>query len=72
VSVLGIIEAQRTRERFKHAVGDPAEVAALHTGVVGEADASEHRDFLSAEAGYAAVVPEHREPNLSGRESSLS
>ena len=54
VRSFGIVELQRTRERFEHRLGDPAQVAALEPGVVVGADSGEQRDFFAAQARHAS------------------
>ena len=49
----GVVELERAGERFEHAFGDAAQVAALEPGVVGDADAGEHGDLLAAQSGNA-------------------
>ena len=45
----GVVELQRAGERFEDAFGDAAEVAALQSGVVGNADAGQDRDLFAAQ-----------------------
>jgi hypothetical protein len=53
VRAFGVVELQRAGERFEHAFGDAADVAALQAGVVGNADAGQDRDLLAAQSGNA-------------------
>ena len=64
VRALGLVELQAARERFEHAFGDAAQVAALHLGVVVDADAGEHRRLFAAQAGDAAGVAEDGQAGL--------
>ena len=54
---LGLVELQGAGQRFQHALGDPAQVPALESGVVGDADAGEDRDLLAAQPRNAPVGP---------------
>jgi hypothetical protein len=54
VRALGVVELQRARQRFEHAVRRPGQVAALQARVVGDAHAGQHRDLLAAQARDAA------------------
>jgi hypothetical protein len=67
VRALGVVELQRPRQRFEHALRDTVHVAPLQAGVVGDADAGEHGDLLAAQPGHAAdaVVGQ---PDLVGRQ----
>src|ERR1700760_3076057 len=48
---LGLVEAQRTRDRFEDALGRAGQVAALHPVVVVDADAGEGGHLLATQAG---------------------
>ena len=67
---LRLVELQRARKRFQNAFGNPAEVPALESGVVGDADAGEDRDLLPAQARNTPGT-EGRQTNLVGRELRL-
>jgi NAD(P)-dependent dehydrogenase (short-subunit alcohol dehydrogenase family) len=60
VRALGLVELEAAGERFQHAFGDAAEVAALVLGVVVDADAGEHRGLLATQAGNPPRVAENR------------
>ena len=64
VCAFGFIEPEAAGEGIEHAVGDAAQVAAFHLGVVVDADAGEHRGFLAAQPGDAAGAAEDREAGL--------
>ena len=49
----GFVEHQRSSDRFEDAVGDSREVPTFESGVVVDAHASEHGDFLASETGNA-------------------
>ncbi|GAA1183092.1 hypothetical protein GCM10009654_45600 [Streptomyces hebeiensis] len=59
---------QRTGDRVEDALGRATELAALHTGVVLDAEAGEHRDFLSPQSFDAAVASDVGQPGLLGRD----
>ena len=64
VRALGVVELETAGERFEHALGDAAQVAALHLGVVVDADAGEHRGLFAAQSGDAAGVAEDGQAGL--------
>jgi len=68
VHALGLVEPEPTGERVEHAVGDAAQVAALHLRVVVDAHAGEHGGLLAAQARDAPRIAEHREPGLLRRD----
>ena len=68
VCAFGVVEAEAAGESIEHAIGDAAQVAAFHLGVVVDADSGEHRGFLAAQPGDAAGAAEDREAGLLRRE----
>jgi hypothetical protein len=56
VRPLGVVELKPAGERLEHALRDASQIAALHAGVVVDADAGEHRHFLPAQAGNAPLA----------------
>jgi len=56
VRAFGVVELERTSQRFQNDFGDAGRVAALEAGVVVDADAREERDFLSAKPWNAPAA----------------
>ena len=56
MGAFGFVELKGAGDRFQHAVGDAGEVAAFEAGVVVDAHAGEHGDFLAAQAGHTAAA----------------
>ena len=56
MGTFGFVEHQRSSDRFQDAVGDSREVSSFEPGVVVDAHASEHGDFLASETGNAACA----------------
>ena len=48
---LGLVQAQRARDRFEDTLGSASQVAALHPVVVVDADSGQDRDLLAPESG---------------------
>lgn len=45
---LGVVELQRSREGFQHALGDPVEVSPFQAGVAVDIDPGQQRDLFTA------------------------
>jgi hypothetical protein len=56
VGALGVVELQRSGERFQHALGDPVDIAALQAGVVRDAHAGKDGDLLAPQSWDAAAA----------------
>jgi hypothetical protein len=64
VYAFGVIELERTRKCVEDGVRDASRVASLESGVVLGADAGEHGDFLSFEAGNTPCPAKLADPCL--------
>ena len=53
---LGLVQLKSAGQRLQHALGHPAQVAALEAGVVVDADPGKDRDFLPSEPGNAPLT----------------
>jgi hypothetical protein len=56
VRPLGLVQLKSAGQRLQHALGHPAQVAALEAGVVVDADPGKDGDFLPAEPGNAPLA----------------
>ena len=66
---LGLVELQASGERVEHALGDAAQVAALHLRVVVDAHTGEHRRLLAAQPEDAPGPAEDRQAGFLRRVS---
>ena len=67
VCALGVVELERSGQRFQHAVGDAAQVSAFQAGVVRNADAGQDGDLFAAQARDASRTV-GRQASLLGRD----
>jgi hypothetical protein len=56
VRSLSLVELKTAGERLQHALGDASQVAALHPGVVIDADPGEERNLLPPQPRNAPVI----------------
>lgn len=56
VRPLRLVELRRTGDGVQDTLGDAAEVAAFHAGVVLDADPGEHRDLAPAQTGHPTLA----------------
>ena len=67
VRALGVVELQRSRQRFQHELGDPADLAALQAPVVVRAHPGQRRDLLAPQARHPPLAVA-RQADLLGRD----
>ena len=56
MGAFGFVELKGAGDRFQDAVGDAGEVAAFEAGVVVDAHAGEHGDFLATQPRHTAAA----------------
>ena len=64
----GVVQLQRAGECLEHRLGNAAQIAALETRVVVDADAGQKRDLLAAEPGHAPRSAVRAQPCLLRRD----